>query len=113
MRKTSRVVGLCGLVLNGSEDQAEVWYLLAPSDWGRGFVTEAVRALVEHAFRDLGLHRVWASCLPANPASARVLEKLTFRREGLLRKNLRIQGIWNDSFLYALLAEDWIRSTQS
>jgi ribosomal-protein-alanine N-acetyltransferase len=101
------LVGLCGLVLNPELEDGEVWYLLRPDLWGRGLVTEAAGALVSVGFDDLRLHRVWASCLPANPASARVLEKLGFRREGYLRQNLRIHGVWQDSYLYAVLDAEW------
>ena len=100
-------VGLCGLVLRPEMEEGEIWYLLRPESWGQGLVTEAARALVDHGFGPLALHRVWASCLPENPASARVLEKLGFRREGLLRQNLRIHDEWRDSYLYALLAAEW------
>lgn len=106
-RSGGELVGLCGLVLKPELEEGEVWYLLQPERWGRGLVTEGVRALVDHGFRALALHRVWASCLPENPASVRVLEKVGFRREGLLRQNLRIHGEWRDSYLYALLATEW------
>jgi ribosomal-protein-alanine N-acetyltransferase len=102
-----RLVGLCGLVLNPQLEEGEAWYLLRPELWGRGVVTEAARALVSLGFEELALHRVWASCLPVNPASARVLEKLGFRREGYLRQNLRIHGVWQDSYLYAVLRGEW------
>lgn len=105
------LMGLCGLVLKPELDEGEVWYLLRPEHWGRGIVTEAVRSLVDHGFGVLALHRIWASCLPENPASARVLEKLGFRREGLLRQNLRIHGQWRDSILYAVLAAEWLDAT--
>ena len=110
-RPNGGIVGLCGLVLKPELEEGEVWYLLRPDHWGRGLVTEAVRALVDHGFRALALHRIWASCLPENPGSARVLEKLGFRREGLLRQNLRIHGRWRDSYLYAVLAAEWVSST--
>jgi len=106
-RASPAAIGLCGLVLRPQLEEAELWYLLQPALWGRGVVTEAVRALVGYGFGDLTLHRVWASCLPENPASARVLEKLGFRREGFLRQNLRIHGEWRDSYLYAVLAAEW------
>jgi RimJ/RimL family protein N-acetyltransferase len=103
----AELVGLCGLVLNPELGEGEVWYLLRPDLWGSGVVTEAARALVSVGFEELRLHRVWASCLPMNPASARVLEKLGFRREGYLRQNLRIHGVWQDSYLYAVLDTEW------
>jgi ribosomal-protein-alanine N-acetyltransferase len=101
------LLGICGLVLRPVEE-GEAWYLLRPDLWGQGMATEAARALVDYGFWDLRLHRIWASCLPDNPASARVLEKTGFRREGYLRKNLRVHGVWRDSYLYGLLAEEWL-----
>jgi [ribosomal protein S5]-alanine N-acetyltransferase len=109
-RGDDALVGLCGLVLKPELEEGELWYLLRPDRWGRGLVAEGAARLVEHGFRDLALHRVWASCLPENPASARVLEKMGFRREGLLRQNLRIHGAWRDSCLYAALADEWPRT---
>jgi RimJ/RimL family protein N-acetyltransferase len=106
-RSDPTLIGMCGLVLRPEAEEAEAWYVLREASWGRGFMTEAARALVDYGFRDLALHRIWASCLPENPASVRVLEKLGFRREGLLRENLRIQGEWRDSYLYGLLASEW------
>ncbi|HYE84819.1 MAG TPA: GNAT family protein [Vicinamibacterales bacterium] len=100
-------VGLCGLVLRPEMQDAEAWYLLHPVLWGRGLLSEAMAAVVDDGFRHRGLHRIWATCLPENPASARVLERLRFRREGLLREGLRIHGEWRDALLYALLASEW------
>lgn len=109
------LIGLSGMVLEPELEEGELWYLLRPDRWGQGLVTEAVRRLVAHGFDVLGLHRIWASCLPENPGSARVLEKLGFRREGHLRQNLRIHGEWRDSDLYAMLANEWLgpRATES
>jgi [ribosomal protein S5]-alanine N-acetyltransferase len=102
-----RLIGLCGLVVNLELEEGEAWYLLHPDLWGRGLVTEAARALVDVGFGELRLHRIWASCLPENPGSVRVLEKLGFRREGYLKQNLRIHGVWQDSYLYAVLRTEW------
>jgi [ribosomal protein S5]-alanine N-acetyltransferase len=103
----SSAIGLCGLVLRPEMQEAEAWYLLQPELWGRGLIGEAMAAVLEQGFAKLGLHRIWATCLPENPASARVLERLRFRREGLLREGLRIHGQWRDAALYAILASEW------
>ncbi len=108
-RSDDALIGLTGLVLKPELEEGEVWYLLHPDRWGQGLVTEGVRQLVRHGFDALNLHRIWASCLPENPGSARVLEKLGFRREGLLRQNLRIHGEWKDSYLYAALTDEWAK----
>jgi ribosomal-protein-alanine N-acetyltransferase len=69
-------------------------------------MTDALKAIVPYAFGTLGLHRLEAACLPHNAASARVLEKAGFTREGLARRYLRIDGVWQDHDLYALLQDD-------
>lgn len=83
------LVGLCGVVnLRGNSD-GEIWYLINPESWGQGIATRAVRQLLQLGFSEMGLHRIWATCLPENPASARVLEKVGMRKEGFLVKTLR------------------------
>lgn len=106
-RKSHTLIGLCGFVLDSAMEQGEIWYLLDPDWWGKGITTEAVSGLIDHGFSALGLHRIWASCLPINPASSRVLEKLGLRREGLHLQNLKIHGHWHDSYLYAILSDEW------
>ena len=103
----SNLIGLCGVAILSGAHEGEIWYLLNPEWWGKGIATEAVKKLLDLGFGELGLHRIWASCLPENPASARVLEKVGMRKEGFLVKNLKIHGEWKSSFLYAMLAEDW------
>ena len=101
-------IGLCGLVLDGAQRQGEAWYLLGPEHWRKGLATLAVKELCTHGFLHLHLHRIWASCLPDNVASSRVLERNRFRREGRHMKNLNIRGEWHDSDTFALLAAEWI-----
>lgn len=72
----------------------------------RGHMSASLRAVVPFVFEVLGLHRIEASCLPANAASIRLLEKLGFRREGLARRYLMINGQWQDHLLFALLEDD-------
>ena len=73
---------------------------------GRGYMTEAVRAAVGFAFDTLHLHRVEAATMPTNIASIRVLEHNGFRREGYARSLLKINGVWEDHVLHALLNEE-------
>jgi RimJ/RimL family protein N-acetyltransferase len=101
------LIGLCGIVILGGSGDGEIWYLVHPNCWGRGIASRAVAQLLDYGFTDLQLHRIWATCLPENPASARVLEKSGMRKEGYLVKNLKIHGEWKSSFLYALLDEEW------
>lgn len=86
----------------------EVGWVIGRPHQGRGYATEAARALLRHAFETLGCHRVLATCQPENPASWRVMEKLGMRREAHFHKVLpRDAGAWWDEYVYALLAEEY------
>jgi ribosomal-protein-alanine N-acetyltransferase len=102
------VVGRCGLhITKADAREAMVWYTLQRALWGRGYIPEALRAVVDFGFRELGLHRIWAECDPANRPSYRVLEKIDMRREGHLRENAWLKGAWVDSYIYAILGREW------
>src|SRR3954470_23109865 len=73
---------------------------------GRGMGSLAVALVCDHAFGPVGLHRVQADIRPENGPSQRLVERLGFQREGLLRRYLDIDGAWRDHLAYALLAED-------
>ena len=74
---------------------------------GRGYMTAALRVLLPTLFGELSLHRVEAACIPGNAASVRVLEKCGFVREGLARRYLCINGVWQDHLLFGMLHEDF------
>jgi RimJ/RimL family protein N-acetyltransferase len=103
-----RVIGSIGLRVKDEKNcAADIGYVLNRAYWGQGYMVEAGRAVLDAAFRRLGLHRVWATCDPRNRASYRVMEKLGMRREAHFRKDVMEKGEWRDSYLYAILAEEW------
>ena len=87
---------------------AELGYMLAPARWGEGLASEAVRAVLAFGLPALDLHRVEAELDPRNAASGRLLERLGFRREGLLRERWFLYDEWSDSALYGLLRSDFV-----
>lgn len=89
---------------------ARTGYCLRQAAWGHGYATEAARALLEWAFATLDLNRVQAAVDTRNPASARVLEKLGFVREGTLREDCIVDGVVSDSWVYGLLRRDRVAS---
>jgi RimJ/RimL family protein N-acetyltransferase len=108
LREDHRLIGRCGMHVNNPElNEATLWYVLDRSQWRKGYISEAVRALVDFGFETLGLHRVWADCDPRNPASFRVMEKLGMRKEAHFRENVFIKGEWCDSLIYAVLDHEW------
>jgi RimJ/RimL family protein N-acetyltransferase len=88
--------------------QAELGFVLHPSHTGHGYATEALGELLDHCFRDLGIHRVTATCFLADDASWRLLERVGMRRERhAVGASLHRSGQWLDSVGYALLQEEW------
>jgi|SRR5680860_90957 len=105
---TSELVGgltLCN-VRRGVTQSCTLGYWVGADYANQGYMTAAVRVVVPFVFDSLELHRLEAACLPNNTASMRLLERTGFKQEGLARRYLRINGIWQDHLLYALLDSD-------
>jgi ribosomal-protein-alanine N-acetyltransferase len=86
--------------------KAEVGYVLARDHWGKGYMTEALRAVIDWCFEQPGIYRVWAVCDTENYASARVMEKAGMQREGLLRRDIihpNITEVPRDAYIYSLV----------
>jgi len=107
-RDDAQLIGQCTLFdFVFPSARAEIGYSMRADAWGQGFMHEALTALVEHGFGALQLRRIEADIDPRNAASARSLERLGFRREGLLRERWNVGGEISDSALYGLLAREW------
>jgi ribosomal-protein-alanine N-acetyltransferase len=93
-------------IFRGDFQNAYVGYEALAGHERRGHTTEAVALALDHAFGTLGLHRVEANVQPGNVASLALVRRLGFRREGLSRRYLRIEGEWRDHERWAILAEE-------
>ncbi len=105
-------IGWCSFTRwNPDFRSASLGYCLDDAAWGHGYATEAARALLQWAFDTLDLNRVQAETDTRNAASARVLEKLNFMREGTLREDCVVNGEVSDSWVYGLLRRQWQQSS--
>ena len=97
-RHPGKVVGLVGLneIVLGAFRSCFLSYKIDRTLWGRGYGAEAIGAAADWAFRVLKLHRVEANIMPRNLASRRAAEKAGFEEEGLSRRYLKINGVWED-----------------
>jgi RimJ/RimL family protein N-acetyltransferase len=112
LEDTSEVVGDCTLwQVSGVHGQGEIGYVFNPDHHGRGYATEAARALLRLAFGEFGFHRVIGRIEVRNTASARVLERLGMRREAHLIENEWVKGEWQSEAVYAILAREWQAQT--
>jgi RimJ/RimL family protein N-acetyltransferase len=100
---TGEPIGDCGIHIDLKHRRGVLGYLIRPDHWGRGYVTEALRPVISHCFASLNppLNRIEADHYTDNPASGRVLEKLGFQREGVLRSYIVKDGVSRDVVRWA------------
>lgn len=109
LRDTGQLIGNVGIrIRSAGAHQADIGYEIDPQQWGRGYASEAARAIVGFGFEELGLHRITAHCLAENTASARVLEKLGMQLEGRMRDNEHFKGQYWDTLHFAILENEWL-----
>ena len=100
--------GMIGYVgVDWLNHKTEIGYWLSPSYEGYGLMTDACRALIGHAFRELGLNRVEIRCATENWKSRAIPERLGFRQEGILRQAQWLHNSYVDLVLYSMLTSDW------
>jgi ribosomal-protein-serine acetyltransferase len=103
-----RIVGMVGSHgVDWANRKTSIGYWLARDEQGRGTMTEAVRAHVDHAFSTWRLNRVLIQAAVGNARSRAIPERLGFREEGTLRQVERVGGRMLDGVVYAMLATDW------
>ncbi len=108
LAESDRVIGTCTLAwLHAESRRAELGFALGRTHWGHGYMSEALVALLDFAFGPLGLRRLEADIDPRNESSLRLVERLGFRREGLLRERWLTAGEVQDSLFFGLLSREW------
>lgn len=104
LQESGEIIGYVSARLNNKDIREwEMGWTIRSPDWGKGYASEAARALLEWTVANLGAHRVVAFCHAENRASSRVMEKVGMTREGRLRETRKISGEWHDEFVYAIL----------
>ncbi|MCJ1707460.1 GNAT family N-acetyltransferase [Microbacterium sp. VKM Ac-2923] len=93
--------------LDAEAGSAEIGWVVSPAASGRGLATEAVRALIDTAFRVYGLRRLTARIDSENVRSVALAERVGMRREAHFTENEWFKGRWSDELRYALLAREW------
>ncbi len=107
-RATGVLVGDCAVCVSaGDERQAEIGFTVARPYQGQGFAGEAVGRLLDALFVEFNLHRIQAICDVDNHASAKLLARLGFRREGHMVEHIWFKGRWASEYFFALLRREW------
>jgi RimJ/RimL family protein N-acetyltransferase len=111
VRVDAERVGTIGLGdVTPTNGNGEVGYFFAPDAWGNGYATDATRTVVEYAFGERRLHKLYARAFAFNDASKRVLEKAGFEQEGIHRDQVFVDGDYVDVYRYGVLADEWEES---
>lgn len=107
MKGHSNIIGTIGFNNFTKRHRANIGYDLQADFWNRGFITEALEAVIEYGFNELDINRIEAEVMPGNPASEKVLSKIGFKNEGLLRQWM----YWNDKhygmIMFSLLQSEF------
>jgi RimJ/RimL family protein N-acetyltransferase len=108
LQATGEMIGDCIVrLLSAVHRQGEIGFVLHPDHHGRGYATEAARAMLGVGFDELGLHRLIGRLEARNAASARVLERLGMRPEAHLVENEWVKEEWQSEYVFAILHSEW------
>ena len=84
-------------------------YFYMPQYWGKGYATEAAKAVFQYAFETIGLHKIVTGCLKENVGSEKVMIKCGMRKEADLRQHIWHEDQWKDRVEYGLINADWLK----
>ena len=109
MNDSAAIIGALNLnnVCRGAAQHAALGYWIDENHQHHGYMTEAGRLLMAHAFTEFKLHRLHAACLPENVKSRSLVSRLGFKEEGFAARYIQIDGLWRDHVLYGLPIEEW------
>ncbi|WP_040205072.1 GNAT family N-acetyltransferase [Neobacillus jeddahensis] len=113
LKENQRIIGTIGLnALHLKNKRAEIGYELHPSFWRMGYVSEAIKEVLQFSFKQVDLFRIGAVVYPENDASLNLLIKLGFTKEGLLRSYMFQNEQFHDTWMLSLLKSEWEKSQE-
>lgn len=104
------LIGTCGLRLEDNKNQqASFGCAIGRPYWGKGYASEASRAILDFGFTHLPIHRAYAETNRENTRARQLAERMGTRLEGILREHRHFRGRWWDTAIYAILKDEWHR----
>jgi RimJ/RimL family protein N-acetyltransferase len=106
--KTGKLIGTCGVRIEDQENyQASFGFALARPYWGQGLAFEASQRIMDFSFSTLPIHRIYAHIISENKRARSLIERLGMSLEGELRENRFFRSRWWNTFIYAILKDEW------
>ncbi|KOO46040.1 GNAT family N-acetyltransferase [Priestia koreensis] len=112
LKESNKMIGTIEFRIHEGNNSGELGFTLNSHFWGKGYMTEAGKVILELAFHTLGLDRVYAGHDARNVASGKVLSRLGMTYEGTLRRDQMVKGVLTDSRHYSILKEEYLNSTK-
>ena len=110
-KEDNELIGTCGYYdWIKTAHRAEIGYDLNPAYWGQGIMTEALRAVLKHGFEKMGLNRIQVIIDSKNTRSLKLVHRLGFKKEGVLRQSSYFNGQFLDDVCFSLLKKEWTKS---
>jgi len=110
-KEDNELIGTCGYYdWIKTAHRAEIGYDLDPAYWGQGIMTEALRAVLKHGFEKMGLNRIQVIIDSKNTRSLKLVHRLGFKKEGVLRQSSYFNGQFLDDVCFSLLKKEWTKS---
>ena len=107
--KEDQYIGNVGIVnIDHIHKNGEITYFIGEDYWNQGYATEAVKVMLDFAFKQLNLERVQGRCMTQNAASLRVMQKCHFKYEGLARHEVLKDGVYQDIYYSAILRDEYL-----
>lgn len=107
-KENGKMIGTCGFSAADEENHcAEIGYVLSRDYWGMGIACEAAREIIRMGFETLGFNRISAKYMIENVRSARVMEKLGMKNEGIQRQAMYVKGSYRDIGCYSILKSEY------
>jgi RimJ/RimL family protein N-acetyltransferase len=109
----TRIGHITSFVMGEWRGKMEIGYAIVPSERGKGYGTEAVKLMIDYLFTKKNVIRIQVTTHADNISSQKVLEKVGFQREGLMRKSTCVKGKYHNEYIYGILREEWQKGTLS
>jgi len=113
LKSAQEIIGVMGLGVEPAHEKGELGYWLGKEYWGRGYCTEAAKAVLEYGFNTLKLNRIYANYMKGNEASGRIMQKIGMQYEGCLKEHVKKNGLFKDVECYGVLKKDYSKNGNS
>lgn len=107
IRCHDKCIGTIALMVDTQHNSAQLAYALTEEYWGNGYMTEALKAVLEFGFNVLKLHRIGADHFAENPGSGKVMQNAGLKKEGITRDKYYKFGTYHDAICYGILENEW------